>query len=195
MRFCSHLFTRLRDTFHELAVLKAVRWRQDHPRDRNSSVLSDVSFEPAPSGRKSLPSSQHAVAQATSLRCFAPDSQQSSHLDAALLVDLGVWLGDFQEEKAAVGDYPSFDDMILQYFRRTKGATIEDKERRLHTNTIHTSAESSKYVQCAACRERGLPSTDDLMLQHIELEADEFPGVKRTVCITLLEGSLPALMY
>lgn len=72
----------------------------------------------------------------------------SDHLDASHLLELGIWLGDYEEEDRSVEGYATQNEVEARYFEQTLGGKECDGAE---PYTIWKTTTSAETVVCAAC--------------------------------------------
>ena len=104
------------------------------------------------------------------LRCFADSFRGSDgHTDARNLEKLRVWLGDMEEEKAAVNGLTQYQVEAL-YFEQTMGGKDDwNAEPVVYDDHVDTGL----VVECAACKAQGRPDCETLNIQMIDFECED----------------------
>jgi len=123
-----------------------------------------------------------------SLRCFALGD---NHLNASVLKDLGVWLGDYDNDQLSVHGNP-WVVVKKSYAERTNAGAEQDKLKRLHINK-DCNLEEPKAMECAGCKSDRRSTSQPLTLEHVKFtHIDEDVDMRRTVCnvsVTNLAGT------
>ena len=156
----------LSEALYKVAVQKTIRCRKDHmgKMSRLSSVASDPSWTPDSGNYKRVTAPLDQI----QLQCFAPSDGPHDHLDASTLQKLGIWLGDYNDDKKVVTEL-SYRDVRRQYFESTDGGENRDIQKSLQPNSAHT-LESDKAMDCAACRSVGRESASGMVTEHAEFK-------------------------
>lgn len=167
------------DTFHELAVEKAVRWRKERLSEtiRLSSVTSDATWTP------DIPEEPRSGAplDKAAFKCFAShgdDGHSLDHRDASYLINnSGVWIGDDYDEHAVI-TAKSLEQVEQDYYNSTGGGETQDTDKRLCTNQKAQDIGKKRKMSCAACLHSGSHIDQDM---KIELASFDYLDMERSV--------------
>lgn len=136
----------LHSEFHDLVVMKAMNYR--HTLRKTSQRYSSVATDPEWTPTRSTVTRPHPAVD-NKLQCFAQEGSHS-HAKAAVLRDMGVWLGDYMDADKVVAGL-SYYMVRRKYHRRISRGREDDTEMGLKPLKNQPENEIKSMV-CAACR-------------------------------------------